>query len=67
MIGCLCEMTCYWYAWESHDSWHGMNKVWVGPNPITPIVGIHGGASSYGRNSIDPPSESFWWYLNART
>jgi len=40
-----------------------MNKVWVGRNPMTPIEGTHGGVSSYGRNPMDPLSESPWWCL----
>jgi len=37
-----------------------MDKVWVGHNPMTLIVGAHGGASSNGRNPLNPPSESPW-------
>jgi len=44
-----------------------VNKVWVGRNPMTPIMGTHGGALSHGRNFMDPPSESSWWCLNVRT
>jgi len=34
---------------------------------MTLIVGAHGGASSNGRNPMDPPSESSWWCPNVRT
>jgi len=30
---------------------------------MTLVVRTHGGASSIGRNSMDPPSESHWWCL----
>jgi len=30
---------------------------------MTLIVEAHGGASSNGRNPMDPPSESPWWRL----
>ncbi|QCE14003.1 hypothetical protein DEO72_LG11g1001 [Vigna unguiculata] len=34
-----------------------MDKVWVGRNLMTLIVGAHGGASSNGCNSTDPPDQ----------
>jgi len=30
---------------------------------MTLVVRAHGGASSNGRNPIDPPTESHWWCL----
>jgi len=40
-----------------------MDKVWVGRNPMTFIVSAHGGASSNGRNPMDPSNGCPWWCL----
>jgi len=43
-----------------------MYKVWVGCNSMTSVVRALGGASSVGRNSVDPPKGNPWWCLNIR-
>jgi len=51
-------------------SWIGgwnMYKVWVGRNSMTLVVRALGGASSVGRNSMDPLKGNPWWCLNIRT
>ena len=57
----------YWHEVGMHrDSmigWRNMDKVWIGRNPMTLIVGAQGGASFNGRNPMNPPSESSWWCL----
>jgi len=57
----------YWHEIDMHGNsmigWWNMDKVWVGRNLMTLIVGAHGGASSNGCNSTDPPGESPWWCL----
>jgi len=35
----------------------------VGRNSMTLVVKAHGGASSVGRNPMDPHNESPWWCL----
>jgi len=44
-----------------------MFKVWVGHNSMTLVVRDLGGASSVGRNSMDPLKGSPWWCLDKRT
>jgi len=38
--------------------WWNMYNVWVGRNSMTLVVRAHDGASSIGRNPMDPPNES---------
>jgi len=40
-----------------------MGKVWVGRSPMTFIGSIRGGTSPNGRNPVDPPRESSWWFF----
>jgi len=69
MLGWL-VLYIYWHEIDMHGNpiicWWNTYKVWVGRNLMTLIVGAHGGASSNGRNSTDPPSESSQWCLNVR-
>jgi len=44
-----------------------MYKVWVRHNSMTLVVRGLGGASSVGRNPMDPLKGSSWWCLNKRT
>jgi len=66
MIGCLYTYT-YRHDINVHGSfligWWSMYKVWVGCNSTTLVVMAHGGASSNGRNPMDPPNECPWWCL----